>query len=597
MCDPQTLSLLIGMLSPITGLILLCLQGYTYLKTRHNSVLVLTVSSVVGIGCWGLSYLQWTNHVPDTMKNVLVLTTFALLIIQCVLCIWGSAALFRAFRHFVASPGSGDSAPAAVLQKRPHPDQLSAAPLEPIGLASNSNESSLPVGLADIWRLWFLRRPSSGVTGASDRTIAITASIAILGWIALDRLGSGIDSVFMAWSLPVIGFYIFMALTVAYVTARVSIPRLPFRTTLSVATLAMPLLVVLSWAIEFKVPDSSKTAANILLYVYIFVYGAVALRNFLGSWPIGATALLGFMLIGYYFAEQHAYWSASVWLPAPASAEDYPGSRATAETLLFDQRSKIEQDVKAMQAPIGEEPKIYFVGFAGVGDQRVFAEEIKLAARTVWRRFDVGDRQLLLINDRRDIVRYPIATSTSLTYALKELGEKMNRERDILFLALSSHGSASPLLSVTNGLVSLEQLTGKELREALDKSGIKRKIIVISACHAGAFIPVLRDSNSIIITAAAAEKTSFGCSDDRDLTYFGEAFYRDALPIAGDLRSAFEDAKRAIGLREQHENQTASDPQAYFGSELVSILKKYPMTPASERVEIAAPLADIHALR
>lgn len=577
MCDKQTLGLLIGMLSPITGLILLCLQVYTYLKTRHNSVLVLTVSSIVGMGCWGLSYLQWTNRVPDTMKNFLVLTAFTLLIIQCVLCIWGSAALFRAFRHFVASSVGGDSPSATVVQKGPNADQLSAAPLEPIGFASNSSESSLPVGLADIWRLWFLRRPSPSVTGASDRTIAMTASIAILGWIALDRLGSGTDSMFMAWSLPVMGFYILLALTVAYVTARVSVPRLPLRATLYVATVAMPFLVVLSWAIEFRVPDSSKTAANVLLFLYMFVYGAVALRHILGSWPIGATGLLGLMLIGYYFAEQHAYWSASVWLPAPATAEDYPGSRATAETLLFDQRSKIEQDVKAMQAPIGEEPKIYFVGFAGVGDQRVFAEEIKLAARTVGRRFDVGDRQVLLINDRRDIARYPIATSTSLTYALKELGEKMNRERDILFLALSSHGSASPLLSVTNGLVSLEQLTGKELREALDKSGIKRKIIVISACHAGAFIPVLSDSNSIIITAAAAEKTSFGCSDDRDLTYFGEAFYRDALPIAGDLRSAFEDAKRAIGLREQHENQSASDPQAYFGSDLVNVLKKYPM--------------------
>jgi hypothetical protein len=308
------------------------------------------------------------------------------------------------------------------------------------------------------------------------------------------------------------------------------------------------------------------------------MYGAVALRHILGSWPIRATALLGLMLIGYQFAEQHTYWSASVWLPAPAKDEDYPSSRATAETLLFDQRSKIDQDIKAMQAPAGEEPKIYFVGFAGVGEQRVFAEEIKLAARTVARRFDVGDRQLLLINDRRDIVRYPIATNASLAYALKELGEKMNRERDILFLALSSHGSASPLLSVTNGSVSLEQLTGKELREALDKSGIKRKIIVISACHAGAFIPVLSDSNSIIITAAAAEKASFGCSDDRDLTYFGEAFYRDALPIAGDLPSAFENAKRAIGLREKQENESASDPQAYFGSEMVSILKKYPLT-------------------
>jgi hypothetical protein len=89
----------------------------------------------------------------------------------------------------------------------------------------------------------------------------------------------------------------------------------------------------------------------------------------------------------------------------------------------------------------------------------------------------------------------------------------------------------------------------------LDKSGIKRKIIEISACHAGAFIPVFRDSNSINITAAAAEKTSFGCCDDRDLTYFGEAFYRDALPKAGDIRSAFEDAKRTIGLREQQESQ------------------------------------------
>src|SRR5580698_9403607 len=108
MCDQQTLSLLIGMLAPITGLILLCLQGYTFTKTRHNSVLVLTVSSIAGIACWGLSYLQWTNHVPDTNKNVLVLTAFALLIIQCVLGIWGSTALFRAFRHLVASSGSGD---------------------------------------------------------------------------------------------------------------------------------------------------------------------------------------------------------------------------------------------------------------------------------------------------------------------------------------------------------------------------------------------------------------------------------------------------------------------------------------------------------
>jgi hypothetical protein len=125
------------------------------------------------------------------------------------------------------------------------------------------------------------------------------------------------------------------------------------------------------------------------------------------------------------------------------------------------------------------------------------------------------------------------------------------------------------------------QVTGEDLSAALQASGIKRRIIVISACHAGAFIPALKNPDSIIITAAAADKTSFGCSDDRDLTYFGEAFYRDALPKAQTLQDAFSQAKAAIALRETQENQKSSDPQAYFGSDLERVLADNPMTPAS----------------
>jgi hypothetical protein len=36
------------------------------------------------------------------------------------------------------------------------------------------------------------------------------------------------------------------------------------------------------------------------------------------------------------------------------------------------------------------------------------------------------------------------------------------------------------------------------------------------------------------------ERTAFGCSDDRDLTYFSEAFFRDALPAAADLEAMFD---------------------------------------------------------
>ena len=100
---------------------------------------------------------------------------------------------------------------------------------------------------------------------------------------------------------------------------------------------------------------------------------------------------------------------------------------------------------------------------------------------------------------------------------------------------------------------------------------------MISACYAGGFIPALQNPDTIVIAAAAADKTSFGCSDDRDLTYFGEAFYRDALPGAASLEDAFARAKAAIAEREKKENEIPSDPQASFGNDLHAVLEASPM--------------------
>ena len=250
---------------------------------------------------------------------------------------------------------------------------------------------------------------------------------------------------------------------------------------------------------------------------------------------------------------------------------------AVAEGLLFDQRAQIDEAVDQMNEIAGADPAVYFVGFAGVAEQHVFAEEIKLAARVIDERFDTSARQLLLINDRRDLDSFPIATASGLSYALGAVAQKMNTDRDILFLALSSHGSQDPLLSVSNGSLPLEQLSGDDLDTALRESGIKWRIIVISACHAGAFIESLQNPDTVVITAAAADKTSFGCSDDRDLTYFGEAFYRDALPGAKTLQQAFEQARAAIAVREKQEHQTPSDPQAFFGRDITAMLERHPM--------------------
>jgi hypothetical protein len=186
----------------------------------------------------------------------------------------------------------------------------------------------------------------------------------------------------------------------------------------------------------------------------------------------------------------------------------------------------------------------------------------------VGERYGIDGRSLSLINDERDLERAPLATVSGLKYALRRLGARMNRDRDVLFLSISSHGAEDPAIAVSNSQLPLNDLTDEDLADALRDSGIKWRVIIISACYAGGFIESLRDPQTIVITAAAADRTSFGCSNDRDLTYFGEAFYRDALPAARTLREAFETAKAAIAARERLEHVTPSNPQAYFGADV-----------------------------
>jgi hypothetical protein len=228
------------------------------------------------------------------------------------------------------------------------------------------------------------------------------------------------------------------------------------------------------------------------------------------------------------------------------------------------QRSLIDAQV----ARFGSEPdprgRVYFLGFAGVGEERVFAEEIRLAAKRVGEKYGSSSRSVLLLNDRRDLTTWPLASESSLRYALREIARVMNRDEDVLFLALSSHGSRGAI-SVSNSGMMEQGLSARTVAKLLEDTGIKWRVVVVSACFSGSFVKPLANNHTIVITAAARNRTSFGCSDQRDLTYFGEAFYRDAMPHSTYLRVAFEAARSDIRQRELAENFMPSQPQGYFG--------------------------------
>ncbi len=58
----------------------------------------------------------------------------------------------------------------------------------------------------------------------------------------------------------------------------------------------------------------------------------------------------------------------------------------------------------------------------------------------------------------------------------------------MLFLSISSHGAEDPAIVVSNSELPLDDLTDEDLADALRESGIKWRVIIISACYAGGFI-------------------------------------------------------------------------------------------------------------
>ena len=211
---------------------------------------------------------------------------------------------------------------------------------------------------------------------------------------------------------------------------------------------------------------------------------------------------------------------------------------------------------------------VYFVGFAGFGEQKVFRKEAELARQVFGTRFAIANRSLLLVNDIHDRRTYQLATFDNLRVAVNAIGRRMNRDRDTLVLMLTSHGNDEDGVAITNGKMPEDALSPEDVAKILNESHIRWRVIVVSACYSGIFIPVLKNDTTLLMTAADSHHSSFGCDDTRDLTYFGEALLKDVLPHACSLTQAYTDTARIIRQREADEGEIHSNPKLFVGPKM-----------------------------
>lgn len=255
--------------------------------------------------------------------------------------------------------------------------------------------------------------------------------------------------------------------------------------------------------------------------------------------------------------------------PAPeVTAQSPQAAGPDIEALVARERRRIEAAVAALEPATPGVADVFFVGFAGFGEQGVFRKEAQFARDAFARRFDSGRRSLLLVNDVHDRDTYPLASVTTLRHALELVGRRMDPDEDVLVLLLTSHGGPDIGLEVTNGDLPLAHLQPRVLRKALDDADIRWRLIVASACFSGIFVKPLRTDTTAILTAADSRHSSFGCEDERELTYFGEALLRDALPEAASIEAAFARARAVIREREAAEGLTHSNPQIWIGPKM-----------------------------
>ncbi|MCB1955971.1 MAG: hypothetical protein KDG55_09855 [Rhodocyclaceae bacterium] len=222
----------------------------------------------------------------------------------------------------------------------------------------------------------------------------------------------------------------------------------------------------------------------------------------------------------------------------------------SAESLLYEEPDRLRQRISGLKPGDPDTLDMYLLTVAGDGAQEVFRRETAFVRKQFEARFATGGRALGLTNTRTVPLADPVATRTGIRRAIEGIAAAMNRDQDILFLYLSSHGSPAPALSLAQPAFDLPDLEAGELARVLRESGIRWRVIVVSACYSGGFIDALRDPGTLLITAARHDRRSFGCADENDFTYFGRAFFQDALPQSASFQEAFARAQKLIRERE-----------------------------------------------
>lgn len=260
------------------------------------------------------------------------------------------------------------------------------------------------------------------------------------------------------------------------------------------------------------------------------------------------------------------------------------GDDGDADIALHFSQELVENQVPVLEAQLDAlAPQrqgvadMYTITFAPYEGEEVFQRESGVVNDVMAKRFDAAGRGVRMINHRDHLDDMPWATPLNLQRAIAGIAQTMDRDEDVLFIHLTSHGASDGQLATSFGMFEVDPVRPEDLRNWLDEAGIRHRVISISACYAGAWVAPLADVDTLVMTASDADHTSYGCGSRSELTFFGRAMYDEQLRSATrSFATAHAAARLIIDRREKEagKDDGYSNPQISMGARIAPYLEK-----------------------
>lgn len=257
------------------------------------------------------------------------------------------------------------------------------------------------------------------------------------------------------------------------------------------------------------------------------------------------------------------------------SEAHWPQNTPTPEQVMYAQGDLLDKEIARLKPRTPGKVNLYAIVFAGDGSQNVFRNEAEYFDALFSKRLGAKGHVLVLENNPASLSTHPLATWTNLEDALDAVASKINLSQDILLVYLTTHGSEDHTLLVDMDPIPFDQIGAGDLAGILAEHPFKYKVVVVNACYSGGFIPPLEGPGTMIITAARSDRSSFGCGEQSQLTWFGHAFLVDALNKTDDFQRAFALARAEVAQWEKRDRYEPSDPQISVGSGIAAQLASW----------------------